>query len=271
MIVSESGGKAVIDPESKYDPNTPGAYPIRFTITSPEGAKVTKTAVLVVNLRPVPENPVPDYTGIPLLPGSNADSPQLNGKVPEGTEYALGAIPEGWKATIDPKTGAITATSPADAKPGTTVVIPMNVTYPDGSTGTTSAVFTVIPPAKDGKDGKDGQCGPCSNGNSLGSISGSLGGSGSLSGDSLGNLGSLQGNNNALVAGSLALGSLGLGAIAGGALIWAVQNGLIFVPPQLAALIPAPMLGSLGIAPGNREERAPLPPAPGPSEQNGRG
>ncbi|WP_409327404.1 YPDG domain-containing protein [Staphylococcus pseudintermedius] len=47
-------------------------------------------------------------------------------------------IPEGWTAEVDPDNGTVTVTPPADATPGTSVDIPVKVTYPDGSSENTS-------------------------------------------------------------------------------------------------------------------------------------
>ncbi|REA94917.1 YPDG domain-containing protein, partial [Staphylococcus pseudintermedius] len=44
-----------------------------------------------------------------------------------------GDIQGEWKAEVDPNTGVVTVTPPADANPGTSVEIPVNVTFPDGA------------------------------------------------------------------------------------------------------------------------------------------
>ncbi|MBC3179315.1 YPDG domain-containing protein [Corynebacterium lujinxingii] len=64
-------------------------------------------------------------------------------------------VPEGWDITIDPKTGDLTITPPADLKPNTTITVPVEVTYPNGETKTIevpvrSAEGTI--PAVPGKD-----------------------------------------------------------------------------------------------------------------------
>ncbi|MDF0193342.1 YPDG domain-containing protein, partial [Staphylococcus pseudintermedius] len=53
--------------------------------------------------------------------------------------------PEGWTAEVDPNNGTVTVTPPADATPGTSVDIPVKVTYPDGSSEETPAKVTVVP------------------------------------------------------------------------------------------------------------------------------
>ncbi|WP_176744785.1 YPDG domain-containing protein, partial [Staphylococcus sp. HMSC071G07] len=54
-------------------------------------------------------------------------------------------VPTGWTVDVDPNTGTVTATPPADADPNTSVDIPVTVKYPDGSTETTNAKVTVTP------------------------------------------------------------------------------------------------------------------------------
>ena len=48
MVVSTAGGEAVPRPDNVYDVNKPGKYPLSFTVTNEQGAKVTKTATLTV-------------------------------------------------------------------------------------------------------------------------------------------------------------------------------------------------------------------------------
>ncbi|REH99211.1 hypothetical protein DOS67_00065 [Staphylococcus felis] len=48
-------------------------------------------------------------------------------EIPEGGKRS------GWTVTVDPNNGTVTATPPANAEPGTSVDIPVKVTYPDGS------------------------------------------------------------------------------------------------------------------------------------------
>lgn len=55
--------------------------------------------------------------------------------LPKGTEYRLdGTEQDGWKYEINPDTGEVTVTPPADAKPGDKQTKNVKVTYPDGST-----------------------------------------------------------------------------------------------------------------------------------------
>ncbi|MCJ0936206.1 YPDG domain-containing protein, partial [Mammaliicoccus sciuri] len=47
--------------------------------------------------------------------------------------------------TVDPNTGELTVTPPADAEPGTTADIPVTVKYPDGSKDEISVPVKVKP------------------------------------------------------------------------------------------------------------------------------
>ncbi|MCD8895746.1 YPDG domain-containing protein, partial [Mammaliicoccus sciuri] len=53
------------------------------------------------------------------------------------------SVPEGWTATVDPNTGVVTVTPPADATPGDKADIPVKVKYPDGSSDDTSVPVKV--------------------------------------------------------------------------------------------------------------------------------
>nr|WP_231375932.1 G5 domain-containing protein [Corynebacterium aquatimens] len=56
------------------------------------------------------------------------------GKNPNGTPITEMTTEDGWKYTIDPDTGVVTSTPPADAKPGDKKTITVDVVTPNGST-----------------------------------------------------------------------------------------------------------------------------------------
>lgn len=63
---------------------------------------------------------------------------------PEDTKFTPGDnAPEGVK--VDENTGEITVPVPEDAKPGDKITVPVNVTYPDGSTDTVEATVEAQP------------------------------------------------------------------------------------------------------------------------------
>ncbi|MCD8913916.1 YPDG domain-containing protein, partial [Mammaliicoccus sciuri] len=83
---------------------------------------------------------------VPTKPGKAVDVPQTGDTdLPPGTTYEIpeGSVPEGWTATVDPNTGVVTVTPPADATPGDKADIPVKVKYPDGSSDDTSVPVKV--------------------------------------------------------------------------------------------------------------------------------
>lgn len=82
------------------------------------------------------------YPGETATPRVALEKPD-NVNVAKENPYKLGDVPSGWTVNIDDN-GQITATAPADAKPGDQVKIPVTVTYEDGSTDTAYAVVNVV-------------------------------------------------------------------------------------------------------------------------------
>ncbi|MDU2596743.1 MAG: YPDG domain-containing protein, partial [Dermabacter sp.] len=95
----------------------------------------------------------PGYEDGSGKPGSDVkiDAPKFTDKdgkdtkAPEGTKFTPGEnAPDGVK--VDEKTGEITVPIPEDAKPGTKITVPVDVTYPDGSKDHVDVTVTVDEP-----------------------------------------------------------------------------------------------------------------------------
>ena len=82
------------------------------------------------------------YSPVTLRPGQTADVEPSTGHV-EGNRYRKLEWPEGWEGSVDPDTGKLRVTPPADAKPGTKVKLPVEVTDADGTTSTVEMEVTV--------------------------------------------------------------------------------------------------------------------------------
>ena len=148
------GWKYTIDPNTGVVSSTPPAdskpgdkKTINVTVTTPEGSTplvpVTTVVKLTNNWEAEPSYPVQT-----VYPGETATLPIALDKpdtvnVAKENPYKLGDVPAGWNVSIDDN-GQVTATAPADAKPGDQVKIPVTVTYEDGSTDTTYAVVNVL-------------------------------------------------------------------------------------------------------------------------------
>lgn len=121
---------------------------IPVTVTYADGSSETVDATITVVEAPQADVHNPGYTTLPITPAASVTSPQNQDEdIPEGTQFAIQedyTPPEGYEASIDPETGAVTLTAPEDAEPGTTITVPVLVTYPDGTSDVTFAQFTVV-------------------------------------------------------------------------------------------------------------------------------
>ncbi|WP_226998096.1 G5 domain-containing protein [Dermabacter jinjuensis] len=148
------GWKYKVDPNTGVVTSTPPAdakpgdkKTVTVTVEAPDGSTPVVPVTTVVKLSNNWEAE-PFYPVQTVYPGESATLPvELNKpdnvNVAKENPYKLGNLPAGWTATID-NNGQVTATAPADAKPGDQVKIPVTVTYEDGSTDTAYAVVNVI-------------------------------------------------------------------------------------------------------------------------------
>ncbi|WP_308606445.1 adhesin domain containing protein, partial [uncultured Corynebacterium sp.] len=136
------GWKYKVDPNTGVVSSTPPAdakpgdkNTVNVTVKTPDGSTpevpVTTVVKLTNNWEAEPTYPVET-----VYPGETATLPVAldkpdNVNVAKENPYKLGDAPAGWTVSIDDN-GQITATAPADAKPGDQVKIPVTVTYEDG-------------------------------------------------------------------------------------------------------------------------------------------
>ncbi|MGV0392145.1 G5 domain-containing protein [Corynebacterium riegelii] len=148
------GWKYKVDPNTGVVSSTPPAdskpgdkKTINVTVTTPDGSTPLVPVTTVVKLSNNWEAE-PVYPVETVYPGEAATLP-IDLQKPEDVNvakenpYKLGDVPAGWNVSIDDN-GQITATAPADAKPGDQVKIPVTVTYEDGSTDIAYAVVNVL-------------------------------------------------------------------------------------------------------------------------------
>ncbi|WP_141758244.1 G5 domain-containing protein, partial [Corynebacterium sp. HMSC068G04] len=119
----------------------------KITVTYPDGSVDDVPVSTIVKLTNNWEAD-PTYPEETVYPGETAKLPvklekPVDVNVAKENPYKLGEVPAGWTVSIDDN-GQVTATAPADAKPGTQVTIPVTVTYEDDSTDTAKAVVNVV-------------------------------------------------------------------------------------------------------------------------------
>ncbi|WP_298075932.1 G5 domain-containing protein, partial [uncultured Corynebacterium sp.] len=148
------GWKYKIDPSTGVVTSTPPAdskpgdkKTISVTVETPDGSTPRVPVTTVVKLTNNWEAD-PSYPVETVYPGETATLPVAlekpdNVNVAKDNPYKVGKVPAGWTVSIDDN-GKITATAPADAKPGDQVKIPVTVTYEDGSTDTAYGVVNVV-------------------------------------------------------------------------------------------------------------------------------
>ncbi|REH96295.1 YPDG domain-containing protein, partial [Staphylococcus felis] len=134
MTVDQKNGTVTATPPANAVPGTSVALPAKVTYPEQSVNNTTKSVRVVPN--DAQEN-TPGYEDGSTTPGERVTVPQTGDtEIPPSTRFEMpqGGVPGGWTVTVDPNNGTVTATPPANAEPGTSVDIPVKVTYPDGST-----------------------------------------------------------------------------------------------------------------------------------------
>ena len=143
--------KFTIDPETgEITANIPegalpgGYYSVPVKAHYASGAPSQNTTATVTVVGSGDGEDVAHYVAQSTRAGESVES-KINTQLtdPKLAKYALGKVPEGWTATIA-EDGTVTATPDENQKPGTEVEIPVNITYPGGGKGTTTAKFMVV-------------------------------------------------------------------------------------------------------------------------------
>ncbi|MGX0381717.1 Rib/alpha-like domain-containing protein, partial [Staphylococcus hominis] len=136
----------VDNPDQLPDGNTPGTKNVDVTVTYPDGTKDHVKVPVTVGEETQANTNDPSYDNVTVDPGETVKVPQTgDNTMPDGTQYEIdkSKVPSGWEVTVDHNTGELTVKPSEDAVPGTSIVIPVTVTYPDGSTEEVSTTVTV--------------------------------------------------------------------------------------------------------------------------------
>ena len=152
-LVEADFPQATVDTANGY--KEPAAWTPEDKVVTENNKKFTATATKDVPTTKNSEDYDPHYTDKSGKPGDTVqiDPPTFTKKGEQGT---VSAPSDGAKkttfakndnkqtnVTVDSNTGAITVVIPQDAKVGDTITIPVDVTYPDGSTETVRVTVTV--------------------------------------------------------------------------------------------------------------------------------
>ncbi|WP_077700265.1 Rib/alpha-like domain-containing protein [Staphylococcus hominis] len=136
----------VDNPDQLPDGNTPGTTEVDVTVTYPDGTKDHVKVPVIVGEETQANTNDPGYDNVTVDPGETVKVPQTgDNTMPDGTQYEIdkSKVPSDWEVTVDHNTGELTVKPSEDAVPGTSIVIPVTVTYPDGSTEEVSTTITV--------------------------------------------------------------------------------------------------------------------------------
>jgi len=158
--VDENTGEITVPVPEDANPGDKITVPV--DVTYPDGTTDTVDVTVTVDEPDAPA-PVeedkdkfePEYEDGNGKPGEDVTVPAPtfedkdgnDTEAPEGTKFTPGeGAPEGVK--VDENTGEITVPVPEDANPGDKITVPVDVTYPDGTTDTVDVTVTVDEPAK---------------------------------------------------------------------------------------------------------------------------
>ena len=148
VSVDENG---VVTATAPKDARPGDGVSVPVTVTYLDGSTDTVFAPFKVkeNQKDINE---PTYPVESTKPGTEVKRSVNRDGAPDGTTFSFGMdgdnpktedTVDGWTYKIDPKTGEVSVTPPADSKPGDKHVHNVTVTYPDGSTDETP-VTTVV-------------------------------------------------------------------------------------------------------------------------------
>ncbi|WP_336878479.1 YPDG domain-containing protein [Staphylococcus nepalensis] len=128
------------------DGKTPGKTEVDVTVTYPDGTTDHIKVPVIVGADTQANINNPGYAHATVKPGETVKVPQTgDNTMPDGSKYdiATNQVPAGWKVSVNANTGELTVSPPKNAMTGTSVVIQVTVTYPDGSSETVPSKVSV--------------------------------------------------------------------------------------------------------------------------------
>lgn len=116
-------------------------YKVLVRVRYPDGS--TKEVPMLVSAVSDASRHTVDFTGAHTPVGGNSTQRPAAG-LPDGTRFS---VPEtfkqpGWSATVNPTTGELAVGPSASVPVGQSIAVPVDVTYPDGSTARVEVPFT---------------------------------------------------------------------------------------------------------------------------------
>ena len=136
----------VDDPTQLPDGKTPGKTEVDVTVTYPDGTTDHIKVPVIVGADTQANINNPGYAHATVKPGETVKVPQTgDNTMPDSSKYdiATNQVPAGWKVSVNANTGELTVNPPKNAMTGTSVVIQVTVTYPDGSSETVPSKVSV--------------------------------------------------------------------------------------------------------------------------------